>query len=268
MRIFSFDQYQDFITQWISAKPNHGRGELQKMATHAQMHSSTLSQVLKRTRDFSPEQAVSICEYLSFDDLETRYFLLLVQREKAGTKALKTIIEKQLTEIRHHGLDLARVLVPDSQLSEEQKAVYYSSWIYSATRILNSIQGYQTVEALSERLSIPMPQLKKVVRFLLQTGLCKESGSEIHPGPNYYTHLEADSPFVSRHHANWRVKAMERHPILSKMELSYTSPISIAKKDAEKVHVLAAEFIEKVQKLRKTSSCEVSYCLNVDWFQF
>ena len=266
MRIYDFETHQKFLEYWIQARSNGGRGELLKIAAHAKLHSSTLSQIQKGSREFTPEQAVLVCDYMGLSEPETRFFLLLLQRAKCSSPLLKTLIEKQIKEAQENSVELAHVLVSDQKISDEAKAVFYSNWFYSAVRILSSIPGYQTLESLEVRLGLPRALLAQVISFLKNTGLCVENSGKLAPGPSY-THLESTSPLISRHHGNWRIKAMECHPSLGKQELCYTAPMSISTKDAEKVRGLAVAFLEEVQKLRKDSDSEEAYCLNLDWFK-
>ena len=81
-------------------------------------------------------------------------------------------------------------------------------------------------------------------------------------------HLEANSPFVGRHHSSWRQKAIERHPVISEGEIAYSSPMSLSKSDAEMIRNLVVKWVEEVNKIRDPSPCEVVYFLNIDWIKF
>jgi hypothetical protein len=72
------------------------------------------------------------------------------------------------------------------------------------------------------------------------------------------THIEDSSPLVARHHRNWRIKAMERHPVMKpKTELAYTAPMTLAESDVLKIRdgrrnfgLKAASAICSIYKLR------------------
>lgn len=266
MKIFEFQDYRKFIKTWIAARPKGSHGELQKLATKTKIHSSTLSQILKGGRDFTPEQVVVVSDLMNLNELETRYFLLLLQYSKSESKSLRILLENQMKEMRVQSTDLSQVLRPDQELTPEVRSIFYSNWFFSAIRILSSIEGFQNADVLAERLRIRSTKVREIIVFLVKNGLCVEENGKLKPGPAY-THLEAKSPLISRHHGNWRVRAMERHPDISSEELCYSAPMSIGKGDIEKVRTLAVEFIENVQKIRELSNCEAAYCLNLDWFE-
>lgn len=134
-------------------------------------------------------------------------------------------------------------------------------------RNLTAIQGTQTIQTVARRLGLPLAYIEKVVTFLLSTGLCIEKKGLLCPGPQM-THLEEESPLVSRHHGNWRVKAMERHPLLREdAELAYTAPMTLSAKDVLKIRAALADVVENVDHIVGPSSSEKLYCLNIDWFE-
>lgn len=103
--------------------------------------------------------------------------------------------------------------------------------------------------------------------FLLSAGLCVEKDGLLMPG-HPMTHLEAESPFVARHHGNWRIKAMERHPVLrSSDELAYTAPMTLSEKDVAQIRKLLADLVQRTDEIVTTSPSEKLYCMNLDWFE-
>ena len=83
------------------------------------------------------------------------------------------------------------------------------------------------------------------------------------------THIEKESLLVSRHHSNWRQKAMERFDLLNhEEELCFTFPLSLSKDTSKKVHKELIEFIAKINSMVMDSESEVGACLNIDWIRF
>jgi plasmid maintenance system antidote protein VapI len=267
MKIFEFADYRDFVTQTVRSLPKRGRGELLKIARHLEIHSSTLSQVLSGIKHFTLDQACALADYFGFNDLETQYLLHLVELERAGTPRLRATLKKHLLRLQQQSRALSAMIPGKKTLSEEQKAIFYSNWFYTGIWALTSISGYQTSDAISRYFGLPKQLVNGVISFLLSTGLCVEESGLLRPGTTY-VHLEADSPLIGRHHASWRQKAVERHPILAENEIAYSSPMSISLEDAQKVRKLILGWVEQVNKLREPSPCEVLYFLNIDWVKF
>lgn len=249
--------------------PRNGHGEFRRIATHLRLHSTMVSQIFRGDRELTAEQAWSLCEYLGLNDLESDYFLALVDLSRAGTESLKQRIRRKLQEIRERALQVGNRLPQAATLTDAEKAIFYSVWYYSAIRLLTSIPEFQSVDALSNRLDLPKSLVSQVVEFLLSVGLCVEEDGKLKMGPSR-THIGADSPLIGRHHANWRFKAIERVGRVSKSsesELIFTSPLTIATRDAAEAREILLQAIEKISARVEGGDPEKLFCLNVDWFE-
>jgi len=81
-------------------------------------------------------------------------------------------------------------------------------------------------------------------------------------------HLDASSPLIRSHHANWRLHAMDRHPFLDqKDELAYSFAVCLSAKDAKAVRASLLEMIADIRKRTDPSPSEELFCLNLDWFR-
>lgn len=267
MSIFEFTDYRPYVLERIKKLPKGGRGEFLKIANALGMHTSSISQVFKGQKRLTLEQGSRLAEHLGFSDLESDYLLNLLEKERAGTKDLEARIEKRLKKIREMASQLVNRTQRDLVLSEENKALFYSSWFYSAIRLATDIEGLQTIEALSEHFSLRPELTNQVLQFLIACGLCVEKDGLYKMGPKR-THLEATSPLISRHHMNWRMKAVERSTKLEHDdELQVSSPIVLSKKDALHVRDLLMTQVQEILKKAGPSPSETLYCLNVDWFK-
>lgn len=267
MKIFNFTDYRDFVIQTVRSLPKAGRGEFLKIAKHLGIHSSTLSQVLSGMKHFTLDQGCALADYFGFNELETQYLLQLVELDRAGTERLRATLRKQLTHLKEQSRVLSSVVPGKRILSEEEKAVFYSNWYYTGIWALTSIPGFQTSDAISKYFDLPKLLVNQTLSFLTSTGLCLEENGLLRPGTTY-VHLESDSPFIGRHHASWRQKAIERHPVLSESEIAYSSPMSISKEDAERIRKLIIEWVQQINLIRDPSPCEELYFLNIDWIKF
>jgi uncharacterized protein (TIGR02147 family) len=266
-RLYLYENYKKYVIDRLAELPKNGRGAFSWMAKAAQTYSSSLSQVFKGDKHLTMEQAAAISEFLEFSEDEATFFLLLVQHARAGSLRLKQILGRQIATIREKESGLEMRLPSEIKMAENEMATFYSDWTYSAVRMLSFIPETQTIEAMAMRLRLPRIKIQQAIKFLVDNDLCVEKKGKILPG-SQHTHIGASSPWASRHHGNWRIMAMEKHPILSKTsELAYTSPVTLSRKDALRVRELLATLCEEVREVVDKSPSEALYCINLDWFE-
>ena len=206
------------------------------------------------------------CEFFGLSEIETDYFLLLVQLDRAGTAKLKAQIERQIAQHQERAHELVNRLQSKRQLSEEQRAIFYSDWTYSAVRQLTAIKGFDSPEKISAYLNLPIRRIRDVVAFLIEAGLCIEEKGKLKVG-SQSTHLESASPWVRTHHANWRQKALERLNNEDNEKLHYTCPMTLSKSDSAQIRKMIVAFLEKLDPVIEPSPSEELHCLNIDWFK-
>lgn len=265
MDIFKFESYKKFVITRIKAMPNSGRGEFQRLAKVLQMHTTTVSQVFKGCKELTLEQAAKLCLHWELNPKESNYFITLVELERAGSQELRRVLKARLSELKESSLELRNRISKDHTLDESERYRFYSEWYYSAIRLLCDVPGMNHVDHIAARLNLPLTTVKEVILFLLQTGLVREEGGELKLGPSR-TFLDAGSPLVKRHHANWRLKAVSLHPYMkNEHELAVTSPMTLSLKDALRVREILMESIENILEINRPSTAESLYVLNVDW---
>ena len=264
--IFDFQDFRDFIRAYLAALPKRGYGQSRKHSVYLGVHTTLISQILKGQKAFTLEQAVQTCDFLSLSEIETDYFLLLVQWDRAGSVPLKKNLQRQMKALHQQSRDLSKRLVAKAKFSDEEKAVFYSDWLYSALRQLCAIEGFQSVEALANHVKISKKKVKEVMQFLVRVGMCKGSDGHLTVGPTS-THLESDSPWISMHHLNWRQKTVESLHDEFHSQLHYTAPMTLSLSDAEKIREMIAQFLESIDRVVEPSPSEILCCLNIDWFR-
>lgn len=94
--LFEYQNYVDFLREWIELRPSQGRGQISQMARHLNISSVSMSYIVNGQRNLSEEQAVELVEFLGLTDIESEFFLTLVQFERAGSKKLERIYLKKL----------------------------------------------------------------------------------------------------------------------------------------------------------------------------
>lgn len=263
--IFDYTSYKDYLNESLDQLNETRSGQRSRLARALPCHSAYISQVLNGAANFSLEQAEKINVFLSHSDDESSYFLNLIQYERAGTESLRLFFKKQLTVIVERRLDLKTRLTFEKSLLPEMQSIYYSSWHYAAVHVLSSIPELNTREKLAHFLKLPATRIAHVLEFLCRTGLLKESRGHYAIG-TAAIHLGKESPHIARHHANWRLRAVDAIENAPSTGLHYSSVATMSVNDSVKVRKIFVEAIEKVRKIIKASKDETGYCYNIDFF--
>jgi uncharacterized protein (TIGR02147 family) len=267
MNIFEYTDYKPYFLAWVAERPKRGRGEFRRLATHLGVSTTMISQVFSGEKHLSMEMASELAEYIGLNDSETDFLFLLLSFQRAGNHRLKAKLEKRIKAAQQKAQLLSQRLVKDKELSESDKAAFYSSWVYSGVRNLCAVPEFRSVEAIAEKLHLPRGQIQKVIDFLGSSGLCVIENGEIRVGPQR-THIGSDSLLTPRHHQNWRIQGFSKMVYSDDENLFYTGPMSLSYETAARVRAELPAFIEKINKWIVPSPSETVRCLNVDWFEY
>jgi uncharacterized protein (TIGR02147 family) len=268
--IFAYTDYKLFVVDFIKQLPRKGKGQLKNVADFIQVNPSLLSQILGGDRHFSPEQASTLCDYMKLTEPEAEYFLALVHYARAGSPRLRLRIENQLERLRHVAKrrEVSKKVDPGQILDDQEKALFYSNWYYSAVSLRSTIDdSAHTAESIAKYFQLSKTHMQEILNFLCEVNLCQKVGDHYVAGSTK-TYLDRNSPFISRHHMNWRIKALERMSHAKSQDLFYTSPVSVSVRDRAVVRTMLSDLFSSFQKMVEPSRSEELVCLNVDWFGF
>jgi len=266
MSIYDFENYKDFVNQEIRNRPRMGRGEFMKLSKALRVHTTMITHVFRGHHHLSPEQGLAVADYLGLNSMETEYFMTLVQVARAGNARTREFYHGKVRELKDRSLALSRRLDFKNKLSESDQALFYSSWIFSAVRLLTAIPGMNAPHIIAEKLGVTLHQINATLEFLASRGLVEKKGQQF-IYRELSTYVARDSLLASRHNINWRTKCLERIEQVSPSEMAYTNPIVIAEKDFERVTELIVNFIANFRKIADPSPSEVLCCLNIDWLK-
>lgn len=266
MRIFDYTDYRQFLADSLKAMPREGYGQLAKIAQALDINPSVVTLVMKGEKHFTLEQAADLAAFLELSELETEYLLALTGFARAGKENLRRAWQLKIGKLKNQAENLKDRMPAKSEMTEEAKAIFYSSWHYSALRMLSAIEETQTAEGMAKKLGLPKTRVKKALAFLISHGLCVEKNGRIMVGPQS-THLGEGHDLVARHHANWRERAIPGLDKQAEGEFFFTSPVTIGRNDVPKVRKILMAAVEEAFKVIDPSPCEEALCLNVDWFR-
>lgn len=267
MKVYEYRDYKKYLTDWFKEHPKGGRGQLKKIADHLRISTTMISQVLRADKHFSLETAAEITEYLGLNEKESEYFLLLIEHQRAGAFKLKKILEKKIEREQQAGSALQNRLAADRQMTNDEKMQFYSSWMYSAIRILSALPDMGNAKVISQKLNIPLSLANDIINFLLEKNLCIQKNNRITYGP-HRTHVGKDSPFVIKHHQNWRIKGFQSIELRRDEDLFFTQPMAMSFEAAEKIRLMLPGIIEQILAISGPSESEVVRCFNLDWYDY
>ena len=265
--IYEFVDYKKFVREWLSNQPLKGRGFFTVLADRLGTSNAAISQIFKDDRHLSPENAVELCELLSLTEEETYYFLQLVDYARAGSSKLQKKLLLKIKEQQLSQQKLVNLLPKDMQLNETARSIFYSSWVYSGIRNLIATNEAQNLDELAQRMNLDKAKIQSTIQFLLDYQLLVKVGDHLKVGPQK-THLENTSPWVIKHHQNWRIKAIEVMQNSREADLFYSAPMSLSHEVAEKIRQQLPEFIKQMIEQVGPSKSETVRCLNIDWFEY
>jgi uncharacterized protein (TIGR02147 family) len=265
--VFEFSSYKDYVLRRLETFPKKGHGQFRRIAQHLNIHPVAVTLVFKGDRELSSEQAADLCDYFGFTTIERDYFLLMVQKQRAGTHRLRLILKEQMRDLQERARQLKSRLPQERELTETEKSVFYSNWLYSGISLATSLPKLNSVESLAEHFDLPLSKINQIVEFLIRYGLVNEKHSQLSMGTQN-THLEASSPLVARHHSNWRLRGLAKMDAVEREELFFTGPMSLSKEMIETIRRDLVAFIDQTMKAVKDSPSEELACLNIDWFKF
>ena len=261
--LFSLTDFRHYVRSWVKAQ---GRGEYRKIALKLRVHTTLVSQIFNGKKCLTEEQATLLCDHMGLNALETDYFIKLIQLERAGSESLKLLFKRHLKQIQNQSSEIKSRVPNVEVLSEQDRALFYSSWQYSLIRLLTSIPEFRTKEKIAAYTNLSISRVQEILDFLTSRKLCKEVKG-FYQRTEKNTHIEAGSALSTRHHQNWRVKSLDFLEHVSKEDLAFTSPVSISKNDSEKVKKILLNTISDIAKIIEKSPPEEIIYLGIDWIK-
>ena len=264
--VFNCSNFHQFLMTGLENNSDLKRGEKKAIAEFLGIHPTLLSQIISGSRIFTDEQVFLLGEYLGLTDLESDYVFLLHQIANTQNKKFKEKLVRKKEELKAKSVNVGERLEKEKVLSDEEKALFYSSWQYSGVRMLTTLEGGRTKEEISERLGLDKKQTSEILDFLVRTGLCRLEKGRYHPHISR-THVDKNSPYYKQHHTNWRIKSIQKLDRGGEGDLTFTAPLTVSLEDFEMLREEMVKMIQRVSNVVKDSPAEDVFCLNLDFFR-
>lgn len=263
LNIYDYSDYKSYLA---AALKQRGHGAKKKLSVAAQMQESYLSQVLTSKVHISLEQGDRANRFFEHTAEESHFFLLLLQKGRAGTHSLKHYFSNLIEELLERKKNLKEQVKAKSQVSTQDREKFYSSWQYAAVQVATSIKEYQTIKSLSARLSIPEGRLAEILEFLLQAGLVVRKNDRFEMGTQS-THLGKDSPLVYKHHANWRLQVLQKLEEQISEDFHYSTVMSLSKESVDQIKNSLLKTVKNANEVMESSAEEVLFAFGIDFFE-
>lgn len=264
--IYEYKSYKQFILDWIANTPNEGRGQRKLIAEAIGCQNPFITHVLAGDYQFSAEQAEACARYMGLNDADTEFFILLVLKQRSGTKTLENLFAKQISNrCEQHAVLKKRLNIKDTMPLEDQM-IYYSSWHYATIHMALMIPELQNVTGLTRYFNLPPQRIISVLQFLVDNNLIEQKGSS-YKIKKSILHLEKDSPILTQHHTHWRLRAIEAIQTAKQDDLHYSGIMSLSHDDYEWVREKLAMLLEQVVERLGPSKDEKLATLCFDLFQ-
>jgi uncharacterized protein (TIGR02147 family) len=263
--IFDYEDYRKYLVHALQDRQEAGARSRLAEALHCQ--PAFISRVLNnKDAHFSLEHGISINQFFGHSDQEAHYFMLLLQYGRAGSKQLENYYLGQMREVQEKRLVIADRLQVKQTLSSEDQMTYYSAWYYSAVHMAVMVPELQTKTALATYFKLPLPLMTECLDFLESVGFVDLKDGKYKIGAQRL-HLPEASPLISKHHTNWRMKAIQSFDRKSKEDLFYSGPMSISEEDARKIRERILALLEEIEPVIKASKEEGLFAMNLDLFR-
>jgi uncharacterized protein (TIGR02147 family) len=263
--IFEYLDYKLYLNEKIDQSPSKGRGIKLALAKFIGCQTAYISQVLRKDTQFNLEQGVKVNQFFGHTREEGKFFLLLIQYARAGSKDLEIYCKEEIEEIIKKRENLKERFQAEDSLDEPNHHIYYSAWYYSAAHIMLSVPEFRTQTALQKALNIPIEKVQEILEFLTETGLAIQEGSQYNIGKTRIF-LDKDSVYLSRHLLNWRNQAIQSVDRYKAGNLHFSNVVSMSKKDFPKIREIFVKAIEDSKKIIKDSKEEEVNIMNMDFF--
>lgn len=262
--IFKYTEYRAFLLSYFGDKSRR-KGLKSSAAKFLGCHTTLISQVLHGQIILNLEQADKLNKFIGHNEEEAHYFILLVQKARAGTKSLESYFQNQIEQILKLRKVLKKRIGKADSIAAEDELRYYSAWQFSAIHVCLSIPEYNNPASISQLLSIPISNVRATLDFLVRTGLANVADGVFSIGSKHI-HLGVDSPQIRNHHLNWRIKTIQSLDKNFKNNLHYSSAVTLSQEDANTIKELLIQSLKTVNKVIQSSKEEEIYCLNFDFF--
>lgn len=261
--VFHFIDYTSYLNFVLSQAGQWGAKT--KLAVAIGVQSTYVTQILKSSAHLSMEQAELANHFFQHNPQESHFFLLLVQKDRAGTKSLREYYQHQLDQILKSRMILNERLTKVDSIKPSERSWYYSSWLHAAIHMALTLPQLRRPQPLSKAFHLSEEKIFEILERLEAMSLITKTGADYMPSVQRIR-LSRENKEIINHHTGWRLQAIQDLEYETLKDLHYSGVVTLSEKDAVVVKDLLLECIKKAQEIIKDSPEEKLYVLNMDFF--
>lgn len=266
IRSFEVASSREFLVNLVGNNTRRS-GLKTKLAGLMRCQPAYLSQILAGKANMTIEQCERLCDFLSLPELEEEYLLLMVLKERAGSRELRQKWQVKMDHLLSRSKLLSENLGKSQMTPEAIQYKFYSTWKYSALHIALTIPRMRNEFELSREFNINLKEVRRLLDDLIEMGLVSRAeDGELVPVHNS-TRLGSDSPLRALYHSNWRDLTIDVLQANSGAGLHYSAVVSLSKSLAKEIKDRVAEEIRKNIEDIRSDKEEVLYVYCADFFE-
>lgn len=260
MTVFEYQNYKEFLKSQLQ------RGSQKTFAEQLNCQSAFVSQVLRGKPHLSLEQGILATDYFRMSRAEGEYFMSCLQYGRAGSERLKKFFKKKMEDLSAENKKIESKIGSFSQVNQEAKAQFYSSWKYTLIHVLLSLPESNKIRLMEKYTGISTTEIQNVVSFLTKIGLAEKKSGAILPSSNRI-HLDREDPLIGLYHRNFRAFAATELEDIKPVSLHYSAAIALSVVDAERIRNLLLDAVSQTEKILRPSPEETVRVLCLDFFE-
>ncbi|WP_412471259.1 TIGR02147 family protein [Halobacteriovorax sp. RT-2-4] len=265
MNIYDFTDYREYLRECLGPKSKNFTRKSLSYELNCQL--SFINQVLTFRSHLSLEHAIKTSNYLQLTDEEKDYFLLMVQKDRAGSVELERYFLEKINDIQNKRKEITNRIKATNTLTTEDQMKYYSSWYYVAIHILTALPTFNGAQEIATHLKLNIKVVKDALDFLIDKNFVTiDSHGKLAIGSTRI-HLPQGSDMLPRHHVNWRQKAMESVDHVGENDLHYSSLLGISRKDLPVLKEKVLKLLEEFEVVLNETGEEIPVVFTLDLFE-
>jgi len=266
MDLYEAKDYRGYINAALDSK-TFGRGARAKLADFLGVRNSFISTVLGGAQDFTLEHAFRIAEFLSLNENDRDYLLLLIQKSRAGSQELKNHFQKQLDRrVAHRNEIKNRVARDKKNLTEPDLLMYYGAWYHTAIHMMIRNPEIKEPKTIAQLLGIDLRIVSSSLEMLEKLGFIEKTKSGWKQLQQSF-HLGKRSPAQRQQHTNWRMEAIRALPNARDKDIHYTAVMSIDSKAAEEIRGIVLKALGNCDAPIRDAKDEEVHAFTIDLFR-